>query len=232
VPLFLQQPLDYKYNCEKIEMTKLEYFKTNKKILFSLFKLIGAIVTGVIALLFIVTSFHFKSLMDVFYLFLTCFILGNFIAFSLVLSYFSIDYSSVRDQFNFFNSLDDDTKKEFRFRLYFPPTQYKYSLPEAKILCNYESYLFEIRADRPEKKIMIYVFNDLEGIDLSRAMSYADKQYKNDSICLSELGLQKTIKYKDWKRPASVDFRSIFIELLKISGEESLLVMIENEPED
>lgn len=213
-------------------MTKLEYFKTNKKTLFSLFKLIGAIVTGIIAFLFIVTSFHFNSLMDVFFLFLTCFILGNFIAFSLVLSYFSLDYSSVRDQFIFFNSVDEDTKNEFQFRLYFPPTQHKYSLPEAKILCNFESYLFEIRADRPEKKIRIYIFNYLEGIDFSRAMSYADKQYKNDSICLSGCGLMKTIKYKDWKKPASVDFKPLFIELLKISGEESLLVMIENEPED
>jgi len=213
-------------------MTTLEYFKTNKKTLFSLFKLIGAIVTGVIAFLFIVTSFHFRTLIDVLYLFLTCFLLGNFIAFSLVLAYFSMDYSSVRDQLNFFNSLDDNTINEFRFRLYFPPTQYKYSLPEVKILCNYESYLFEIRADRSERKIRIYIFNDLEGIDLSRAMSYADKQYKNDSICLSGCGLQKVIKYKNWKKPASVDFKPIFVDLLKISGAESLSVMIENEQED
>ena len=210
----------------------LEYFKTNKKILFPLFKLIGAIVTGVIALLFILTSFHFKSLIDVFYLFLTCFILGNLIAFSLVLSYFSIEYNSVRDQFILFKSVDDDTKNEFRFRLYFPTTQHKYSLPEAKILCNYESYLFEIRADRSEKKIMIYIFNDLEGIDISRAMNYADKQYKSDSICLSGCGLQKVIKYKDWKKTATIDFKPIFSELLKISGEENLSVLVENHEDE
>ena len=230
--LFLLPHLDFNANCEGIEMTMLEYFKINKKILFSLFKLIGAVVTGVIAFLFIVTSFHFKSLMDVFYLFLTCFILGNLIAFSLVLSYFSMDYSSVRDQFILFNSIDDDTKNEFRCRLYFPPTQHKYSLPEAKIWCNYESYLFEIRADRSEKKIRVYIFNDLEGIDISRAMTYADKQYKNDSICLSGSGLQKVIKYKDWKKTATINFKPIFLELLKVSGEESLSVLIENDKEE
>jgi hypothetical protein len=213
-------------------MTKREYFKANKEVIVSLFKLTGVIITSINALLFIVTSFHFRSIMDVFYLFLFCFLLGNWIAFSLVLAYFSLDYNSVRDQLNFFNCLDDNIRNEFRFRLFFPPPQHKFSLPEAKILCNYESYLFEIRTDRPEKKIRIYVFNNLEGIDFERASSYADKQYKKDSICLSGCGLQKVIKIKDWKKLSSIDFKSIFQELLKVSEEECLSVRIETLIED
>jgi hypothetical protein len=213
-------------------MKRREYFIINKEVILPLFKLIGVVSTSIIAVLFILTSFHFKSLMDVLYLFLTCFILGNLIAFSLTLMYFSLNYVPYRDQMELFESLSDDLKDEFKIGLYYPPFKYKYDLTDVHILCIYEIYLFGIRYDKAEKTIGITVLNNLEGIDFANATDYADKKYKNDSICLSGCGLRKVIKYKDWKNSGSNELRKVFMELLKISDEESLEVVIPKSPEE
>jgi hypothetical protein len=202
-----------------------KYFKANKQTILSLYKLIGAYATGAVALLFIVTRFEFTSVMDVFYLFLTCVIVGHLITFSLVLLYLSANYDLFRDQVKFFNKIKDELKEEFKIILSNPPVYEKYGLAEVRIYCLWEANLFNLMPNRTEKQVGISVINDLKEIDFYEITKYIDKQYKSNSICMTGFGIRKMVKFKDWELLGIDDLKQIFKELVNVSESEKLDVV-------
>lgn len=213
-------------------MTKREYFRQNQKVILLLFKLIGVVATSIIAILFILTSFHFKSLMDVLYLFLICFVLGNMIAFSLVLLYFSLNYNPFKDLTEFYRQLNEEFKIEYKVTLYKKPLVHKYSLTEIALYCIHDDYYFEIRSDRAEKKIRIILFYDLEKIDFTKAFKEINSNYAKDSISLTGTGLIKEIKLKQWKEINSMELKVNLLELEKVSEAESLEARMQKKTDD
>lgn len=210
-------------------MTKGEYFKANREVLLALFKLIGIIATSIIAILFIVTGFHLKSLLDVFYLFLTCSILGNIIAFSITLMYFTLNYNPFKDQTLFFNTINNELKNKLNIKLYYQPIYHKYDLLEIKMFSDYEGYLFCIQCDRSEKLIKtIIVKQATDRNEYELSGKHIDQKYKNDFMGYTPLGLQKVIKYKKWSEIHFLDIELIFEELLKVCSKEGLKVIIQN----
>jgi hypothetical protein len=190
-----------------------------------LYKLIGAYATGGIALLFIVTRFEFTSIMDVFYLFITCVVLGHLITFSLVLLYLSANYDLFRDQVKFYNKLKEELINEFKIILYYRPLYERYGLLEVRIYCIWEGYLFNLMPNRSEKQIGISVINDLNEIDFQGITKYIDKQYKVDSICMTGFGIRKIVKDKEWDLLEIDDLKRIFKELVNVSEFEKLDVV-------
>lgn len=213
-------------------MTLLKYFKANKKTILSLYKLIGAYSTGGVALIFIVTRFGFTSIMDVFYLFITCVVLGHLITFSLVLLYLSVNYDLFRDQVKFYNKLKEELITEFKIILYNQPLHERYGLLEVRIYCLWESYLFNLMPNRSEKQIGISVINDLNGINFHEITKYIDKQYKVNSICMTGFGIRKIVEYKEWNLLEIDDLKRIFTELVNVSELERLDVVKVEQPEE
>lgn len=209
-----------------------KYFKSNKQTILSLYKLIGAYATGAVALLFIVTRFEFTSIMGVFYLFLTCVVVGHLITFSLVLLYLSANYDLFRDQVRFFNKIKDELKTEFKIILYNPPVYEKYGLAEVRIYCLWEANLFNLMPNRTEKQVGISVINDLNEIDFYETTKYIDKQYKSNSICMTGFGIRKTVKFKEWDLLEIDDLKQIFNELVSIFELEELDVVKVDQPEE
>jgi hypothetical protein len=65
-------------------MTFKEYYKLNKRALRSLFKILGIVFTSLYSILFIIFAMSNKNeLIDGLYVFILCFILGNFLAVSI-----------------------------------------------------------------------------------------------------------------------------------------------------
>ena len=205
-----------------MKMSKREYFRENKKVLQLLFKLIGVVATSVFAFLFLVTAFRFSGVMDAFYLFLVCFVLGNLIAASFTYFYFSVQYQPYKDQLDVFSSLDEEVKSEFKIVLYANEPAHRFSLTKVTLYANYSDRFFEIRPDRSEKKIRVVLFENLEHIDFSQAYDFINQKYKADSINLIGSGLVKIIAVPDWKKMNSIEFKSVFQELYRISTEENL----------
>ncbi len=202
-----------------------KYFKLNKRTILALYKLIGAYATGGVALLFIITRFEFTSIMDVFYLFLTCLIVGHLITFSLVLMYLSVNYDLFRDHIKFYNKLGTELKNEFKILLYEQPVYEKYGLLEVRIYCLWEDNLFNLMPNRAEKQVGISVINNLNELDFHAITRYIDKQYKAKAICMTGFGIRKMVKFKDWELLGIDDLKQIFEELVNVSESEKLDVV-------
>ena len=202
-----------------------KYFKLNRATILSLYKLLGAYCTGAAALLFIVTKFELASVMDVFYLFLTCLIVGHIFAFSLVLMYLSVNFQLFRDQVHFFGKIKEELKEEFKIVLYDVPVSERYGLAELRIYCLWQSYLFNLMPSRENKEVGISIINILEELDFPALTRYIDKQYKLDSICMSGFGIRKTIKLKEWDLFEIDDVTRIFKELIDLSASEKIDVV-------
>lgn len=203
-------------------MTRREYFHANRKVILSLFKILGVAATSVFAILFLVTSFRFSAMTDAFYLFLVCFVLGNLIAFSFTYLSFSTQYSSYRDQLTIFNSLDPTTKDEFKIVLYTHEPKHKFGLAKVSVYGHVLESFFEIRSDRSEKKIRVILFEKLEEVDFEKAYRLINEKYSDDSISLTGSGLVKQIRLSQWKNINSIDFRAVFLELYRVLKEEKL----------
>ena len=211
-------------------MTAWEYFKLCRSTIYALYKIVAAITTSVFAVWIILTSFPQESFWGVAGLFLVSFIPGHVVAASLILMYFSLNYRPLKDLLDFHRKMTVDQIEEFKVMLKEVPIREKYGLPELKMYCTYEKHLFSVAVDRAEKKIMLYAFNDLEGISMGKATTFIDRKYRNELIQFGGNGLIKTVKVKNWKMVLSLDFRECFAELLDVSALEGIPVAMFEEP--
>ena len=202
-----------------------KYFKLNRATILSLYKLLGAYCTGAVALLFIVTKFELTSVTDVFYLFLTCLIVGHIFAFSLVLMYLSVNYQLFKERIRFFEKIKAEIKEAFKIILYEVPIQEKYGLAELRIYCLWQNHLFILMPSRENKEVGISIMNMLEESDFERLTRYIDKQYKPESIFMSGFGISKTVKLNEWNGFGIDDIAGIFKELLDLSAAEKIKVV-------
>lgn len=208
------------------------YFKANKNTILSLYKVMGAYSTGIIAILFLATGFEFTSTLDVWFLFLTCVIVGHLITFSLLLMYLSVNYNLFSDHIKFYNELRNELKTEFKILLYEKPLSEKYGLLEVRIYCIWKGYLFNLMPSRAEKQVGVSVINDLNDVDFHKITKYIDNQYKRDSICMTGFGVRKTIKIAEWNLLEVDDLKRILKELVNVSESEKLdVVKIEQSEE-
>lgn len=218
--LFLLQLPNFSIVCEMYK-----YFKINRPTILSLYKVLGAYCTGAAALLFIVTKFELTSVSDVFYLFLTCLIVGHIFAFSLVLMYLSVNYELFKEKIRFFEQIKAEIKEAFKIILYEVPIHEKYGLAELRIYCLWQNHLFVLMPSRENKEVGISVLNILDEADFERLTRYIEKQYKPEAICMSGFGIRKAIKLNDWNLFGIDDIAGIFKELVDLSATEKIEVV-------
>ncbi|MFV0592510.1 MAG: hypothetical protein ACK5M7_14070 [Draconibacterium sp.] len=207
-------------------MTLIEYFKLNKSVTKFTLKISGVLFSGILAILFLIFGLDNKrELMDGFYLFLVCFILGNLLGLSFFALAFSLGYSQVKSQIILFSKIPSDIKDLLGLKLFFRPPASKFSFTELDIIGFDNNSFVHFDYDRGEKLVWITIRNIMNDIDdFNSKKREIDSKYKRDSVFLSGLGLKKEIKWKQWKKFTDDDVKSQIIQLYTISEKENLRV--------
>ena len=207
-------------------MTRIEYFRLNKRASKLIFKNLGIIFTSSLAMAFLIFGMDNKrELIDGFYLFLLCFILGNLLGLSFFLVLFGTGYSQVRSQLDLYDKIPSDIKDSLGLELFYRPLISKFSFVELDIIGFDNNSFVHFDYDRSERLVWITIRNVMNDIDdFNSKKQQVDSTYKKDSIILSGYGLRKGIKWKQWKKFTDEDVKSQIINLYTISDKENLRV--------
>ncbi len=207
-------------------MTPIEYYKINRRVSKFTFKVLGVIFTSILAIFFLIFGLDNKrELIDGFYLFLLCFVLGNLLGLSIFSLAFSLGYSQVKSQIDLYSKIPEDIKDSLGLKLLYRPLISRFSFMELDIIGFDNNSFVHFDYDRSEKLVWITIKNIMNDIDdFNSKKREIDLRYKKDSIFLSGWGLKKEIKWKQWKKFTDDDVKSQIIQLYTISKKENLRV--------
>jgi len=207
-------------------MTLVEYYRLNRNIFHLVFKLLGIIFTCVFALLMIVFAMDNKrEPIDAVYLFILCFVLGNFLAFSFLSLAFSDGYNQVKSQIQLFSKIPSELRDSLGLKLFYKSMSSKYSFVELNITGYEDNSFIHFDYDRGQKLVWITIRNIMNDIeDFDRKKLEIDRKYQKDSVFLSGWGLKKEIKWKQWNNLTEEGVKDQIIQLYRISELEDLRV--------
>ena len=208
-------------------MKLIEYYKLNRSVSNFVFKLLGIIFTCLFAILMIIFAMDNKrELIDAVYLFILCFFLGNFLAFSFFLLAFSDGYNQVKSQIQLFSKIPFEIRDSLGLKLFYKSLFSKYSFVELDIIGYEDNSFIYFEHDRGQKLVWITVRNIMNDIvDFNVKKQEIDEKYKSDSIFLSGWGLKKEIKWRQWNKLTEEGVKDQIIQLYRISEIENLRVV-------
>jgi hypothetical protein len=182
------------------------------------------IFTSIYAVIAIITGYKNESFVDSIEIFALCFLLGNgFGLFIWVLAITSA-YGQTKSMTKFFNSIPNEVKEKFGLSLIAKPQNRKYNYLQLEIVDTKSENPFIINFDK--EFVWIAIINDLRNVEnFQKRMIEIQRKFKKERIVLTGWGLQKNIKWKDWKGISSEEIIQIFEKLRTISLEENLEII-------
>ena len=207
-------------------MRMIEYYRLNKSVVANLFTKIGSVMVFLISLIYLFTSLPIDSIETFISILFVSVVLGNFIALSILVLVFQIEYVSFKTQNEFFKTLKVGWISEFdcRMSFFYPP--FKYSFLQSKILFVHNHVLFSLVCEKSEKQVWIDVLNTMEDVDFDQICGRVDKVWANQSVIMTGYGLRKKISLKEWTKMSKAEFCDILSKLIEVSEIEGLDVTL------